>query len=141
MADTVTTQVIENGSRDYVAKFTNLSDSTGESAVVKLDPTSSGDMGVAFAGNLIYPGTHLKIWKIWYNIQTMTVRMRWKGGTPTDMWILNGYGHQSFGKDFGGLCVPTSPAGLTGEVTFTTIGAVANASYSIVIWAKKDIAQ
>lgn len=36
MADTVATQVIQDGPRNYVVKFTNISDGTGESAVVKI---------------------------------------------------------------------------------------------------------
>ena len=37
MADTVTTQIIEQGERNVVMKFTNVSDGTGESAVAKVD--------------------------------------------------------------------------------------------------------
>ena len=35
MADVVTTQTIQDGQRKAVMKFTNVSDGTGESAVVK----------------------------------------------------------------------------------------------------------
>ena len=38
MSDAVQTQVLENGSQWYRAKFTNFSDGTGETAVVKVDP-------------------------------------------------------------------------------------------------------
>ena len=37
MADTVTTQTIQDGERTAVLKFTNVSDGTGESAVKKVD--------------------------------------------------------------------------------------------------------
>ena len=37
MADAVTTQVLEDGERLYIAKFTDISDGTGESAVLKID--------------------------------------------------------------------------------------------------------
>ena len=37
MADTVTSQTIQDGERVVVMKFTNVSDGTGESAVKKVD--------------------------------------------------------------------------------------------------------
>ena len=37
MADTVTSQTIQDGQRKAVMKFTNVSDGTGESAVAKVD--------------------------------------------------------------------------------------------------------
>ena len=36
MADAVTTQIIQDGPRNAVIKFTNISDGTGESAVDKV---------------------------------------------------------------------------------------------------------
>ena len=48
MADAVTTQIIQDGPRNAVIKFTNISDGTGESAVdkviVKLNENDLGDM-------------------------------------------------------------------------------------------------
>ena len=37
MADTVTSQTIQDGQRKAVLKFTNVSDGTGEANVVKVD--------------------------------------------------------------------------------------------------------
>jgi len=37
MADAVTTQIIHDGDRQVVMKFTNISDGTGEAAVQKVD--------------------------------------------------------------------------------------------------------
>ena len=37
MADTVASQTIQDGSKTAVLKFTNISDGTGESAVIKVD--------------------------------------------------------------------------------------------------------
>ena len=37
MADAVTSQIIFDGTRTAVMKFTNISDGTGESAVLKVD--------------------------------------------------------------------------------------------------------
>jgi hypothetical protein len=121
-----------------------VSDGTGEAAVVKLDPTSAGDMGVTIAGNTLYPGTHLKIWEIEYNVTGMTLQVRWAATSPQDLWLLQGFGHHRFKKD-GGLYVPQSGGapvtGATGKVTFTTMGAAGGSTYAVTIWAKKDIAQ
>ena len=40
MADTVTSQTIEDGPRTAIFAFTNVSDGTGESAVTKIDVSS-----------------------------------------------------------------------------------------------------
>ena len=37
MADAVTTQVLQDGERLYIAKFTNISDGSGEAKVTKVD--------------------------------------------------------------------------------------------------------
>ena len=37
MADTVTSQTLIDGERTVIMKFTNISDGTGESAVLKVD--------------------------------------------------------------------------------------------------------
>ena len=49
MADAVTSQTIADGERNAVMKFTNVSDGTGESAVVKVDVSAlaSNNRGVA----------------------------------------------------------------------------------------------
>lgn len=144
MADSVFTQVLENGNRNYHAKFTNLSDGTGETNVVKLDPTATGNMGVLYSGQTLYPGTHLKIWRIEYNVTNMTVEMIWNATTPQDLWLLNGFGHHDFMRQ-GGLYVPQSGGapitGADGKVLFTTKGAASGSSYTITIWAKKDISR
>ena len=56
MADLVTTQILENGPSRLVMKFTNLSDGTGETGVVKVDAAGgdpgSGDDPTGVAGGL-----------------------------------------------------------------------------------------
>jgi hypothetical protein len=66
LADVVTTQLLENGPRNVVYKFTNVSDGTGESQVIKIDATSSGPLGDIVQGQTFYPGVHLKLTEIKY---------------------------------------------------------------------------
>ena len=59
MADTVTSQTIQDGERVAIMKFTNVSDGTGESAVKKVDVSAlaSSSQGKAC--------TAVKVAKIW----------------------------------------------------------------------------
>ena len=70
MADAVATQTIQDGSRSAVFKFTNVSDGTGESAVVKIDvSTLSADPVTGKAC------TSVEIEKIWYSTIGMGVQI------------------------------------------------------------------
>lgn len=125
-------------------KFTNLSDGTGESAVTKIDPTSSGALGVTIQGNTLYPGVHLKVMEIRYTVSGMTLQIDWDATSDVTMWLLQGFGELDFSKT-GGLAVPQSGgapvAGATGKILFTTLGAGAGSSYTVEMLCKKDIVQ
>lgn len=148
MADTVTTQVLENGSQWFRVKLTNFSDGSGETAVVKVDPTSAAsganNMGVVIQGQTFYPGVHLKLMEMTYNVAGMTLLVQWDASTKQDMWYLQGFGGDNFRKR-GGLYVPQSSgapvAGATGKVLFTTEGAAGGSSYTVDMTFKKDIVQ
>lgn len=144
MADATTIQVLENGNQWYRAKFTNFSDGTGETAVVKVDPTSSGALGVVIQGQTLYPGTHLKLMEMSYTVSGMTLLIQWDASMKQDMWYLQGYGSYNFRKR-GGLYVPQSAGapvtGATGKVLFTTEGAAGGSSYTVDMTFKKDIVQ
>lgn len=123
MADTVTSQTIANGPRNLIMKFTNFSDGTGESAVVKVDATSTtlGNGGVA-------PGIHLKIARIAYAVTGGTVRVQWVATTSTDFWDLSGFGTYDY------IAAPMwnpNNSGATGSISFTTSGFAAGSSYTI----------
>lgn len=132
MADTVTSQIILDGPRNLVMKFTNFSDGTGEIGVKKVDAQSTG-----FAVNGALPGIHLKVRQIFYDIRGMGVRLLWDATTPTDMVILGGFGMLDY-RHFGGLPNPQG-TGATGSILFTTIGALANADYNITLEMIKGV--
>lgn len=120
MVDTVTSQTILNGSRNLVMKFTNESDATGESGVVKVDATSS-TFGT--------PGIHLKIARVAFSVNSGAVRVQWDATSTTDALILTGTGTFDFSY-FGGLPNPQN-AGATGKIKFTTVGFVSGSSYVV----------
>jgi hypothetical protein len=141
MVDTVTTQLLENGGRFAVMKFTNVSDGTGEAGVVKVDATSTGLLGNHFQGNLIYPGTHLAITAIKYSTSGMSLRIQWQGTPNTDAIIVAATDHWAFKNErdgFGGLVAPSSITP-TGSILFTTIGAATNSSYTVILTLTKNI--
>jgi len=141
MADTVTTQILENGPRWYVAKFTNFSDGTGETNVVKINATT-GSIGVLIGGNTIYPQLHLKIRRVEYDIGAMAVRLQWVASLNQDIAILKNWGAWDFFKTQGWPNPGTAAlSGATGSIAFTTVGAAANSSYTITLWCDKGIPQ
>jgi hypothetical protein len=129
MADAVTTQILEEGPRYAVIKFTNVSDGTGESAVLKVDvSTLSG-----FNGRL---PTEVIIEKIIYSLEGMQVEILWDATTDVICWVLTpGAGNHICFED--ALLKNNSGAGKTGDIRFTTLGASNGDAYSIILKMRK----
>lgn len=128
MADTVTTQTLLDGERLVIMKFTNVSDGTGEAAVNKIIVANLA------ANNWGKACTDLKINKIWSTTTGMAVNLLWDATTDVLAWTLpqdTNY-HMCFGEHLGGI-PNNSGTGKTGNLAFTTIGAAAGDSYSIII--------
>lgn len=125
MADAVTSQVLFDGDQKTIMKFTNVSDGTGEAAVLKVDAST-------LRGN----PTQLNIEVIEYDIQGMTVQILWDATTDV---VAQTVGQGQFALDYsevGGL-VNNSGAGKTGDILFTTVGATAGDTYTIVLTMRK----
>ena len=126
MADTVDSKVIFAGTRRRVVRLTNVSDATGESAVVKVDVSAlTGPDGTA--------PTYTVVEEIQYAIQGFTsVRLFWDATTDDEIAVLPaGSGYLSY-VDAGGMVDPKS-SGTTGDIVLTTAGAVAGATYDITL--------
>ena len=128
MFDTVNSQTLQDGERLVIQKFTNISDGTGESNVVKVDVSALAPnaQGVACTG--------VKINKIWSSCHGMEVQILWQASTSLLAWMLpqNTTYHMCFGEHFGGI-TNNAGAGKTGNITFTTSDASAGDMYSIVL--------
>lgn len=134
MADAVSSQTILDGERLFIGKFTNISDGTGETAVLKIDVSSLAKNSFNLACNGV------KINRIWAQTQGMAVDILWDATTdvicetiPENQFYLMDY------SSFGGL-PNNSGAGKTGDVLFTTVGAAAGDRYTITIEAIKTYA-
>lgn len=135
MADTVTTRIVANGARNLIVRYTNFSDATGESGVVKFDATSvaNGYQGVA-------PGINVKVqWITWSVTGSAAVRIRWQATADEDAFIAS-YNNTIDFTPFGGL-KPPPIAGITGSLKFTTSGFAAGSAYDILICYVKGVPQ
>ena len=127
MADTVTSQTIQDGERKAVLKFTNISDGTGESAVKKVDVSalSSNSSGSAC--------TEVAVSKIWWQCVGMGVELLNDASTDT---LIIGLSPDSNGmhdySSFSGI-PNDSGSGKTGDIMFTTIGASSGDTYTVIL--------
>ena len=126
MTDTVNTNVIFAGTRRRVVQLQNISDGTGESAVVKVDVSAlTGPDGTA--------PTQVAIDEVEWSIQGFTsVRLHFDATTDDEALVLGaGNGYKNF-QGVGGVQDPQS-SGFTGDIMLTTAGAVSGATYDIVL--------
>jgi len=129
MADTVATQTILDNETTYIAKFTNVSDGTGEDAVTKVDVSA------------LNPACYLvSIDEIIYSTHGAGVQILWDATTDVLAWMLpaNSSGHLNF-KQSGAPLVNPKASGYTGDIKFTLTGALASAGhgYSVILVCTK----
>lgn len=134
MADAVASQTLLDGERLFIAKFTNISDGTGESAVVKIDVTTLARSSFNLACNGV------KINKIYGTTHGQEVRILWDASTDVFAWqIPQNSNYLMDFSSFGGL-QNNGGAGVTGNVLFTTTDFTAGDMYSIVLECIKTYA-
>lgn len=122
MADRVASQTQHSQERHRIVHFYNVSDGTGESAVVKIDRSALGT------------GTSpVRILRIWGSALGMSVSIFFDA-TNDDLihQVLDGQPVEFDYRDFGGLKDPQT-SGFTGDVVFTTVGHTSGDTYSITI--------
>ena len=125
MADTVTSQTIQDGERKAVLKFTNISDGSGESAVTKIDVSA---LAKNSAGSSC---TEVAISKIWWQCVGMGVELL--NHATTDTLII------ALSPDSNGMHDYSSVSGgKTGDVKFTTIGASNTDTYTVIVEVLKS---
>lgn len=139
MADAVTKVTMADSGTHYVIHMTNISDGTGESAVIKADKSA---IAAAKDGA---EAASLDIEQVRWAIQGFTsVRLLWDHTTDDVALALTGNGYDDFrgetgmgGYNTGSLKDPRSSGG-TGDVLLTTAGAVSGATYDITLWLRKN---
>ena len=132
MADAVATQTLLDGEKMVVQKFTNISDGTGESDVVKVDVSGlvANARGQACTGVVIE--------KIWWQCIGMKVQILWNA--TSNVFCIELGENQSGNHDyttFGGL-TNNSGSGKDGDVLFTTVGHTSADTYTIIMSMRKE---
>jgi hypothetical protein len=134
MADAVASQTLLDGERLFIAKYTNISDGTGETAVNKITVSSLAKNAAGLACNGV------KINKIYATTHGMEVRILWDATTDVFAWMLpQNTNYLMDFSSFGGL-QNNGGTGVTGNVAFTTVDASSGDMYTIVLECIKTYA-
>ena len=135
MADAVATQTIQDDAKTAIFRFTNVSDGTGESAVVKIDVSSLAPDPVTNAAC-----SSVTLQKIYYTTIGMGVKIFFDADTDVLAWQLNADWTDTLDfSDFTGI-PNNSGTGKTGDIAFTTVGHSSGDVYNIVIQVSKSYA-
>ena len=114
MVDAVTSQTLFDNERTAIMKFTNISDGTGEAAVLKVDvsaltPSASGKTCTRVTVTKIYIASH-----------GMEVRMFWDATADVPFFLSSSGATQTLDMNgFGGI-TNDGGAGVTGDIMFST---------------------
>ncbi len=126
MTDTVSSKTVFSGKRKLVMRFTNRSDGTGESAVVKVDrSTFTGPDGTE-------PGK-IVVEKIVYDVSSMRVLLLWDHSTDEVLAVLQGQGCMDFTEIGGIVDVET---GGNGDILLTTANQSSGDGYDITLFMR-----
>jgi len=126
MVDAVNSQTLFDGLSQAVMKFNNVSDGTGEAAVLKVDVSAlaANNVGKACVG--------VDIRRILASVNGMSVNILWDATTDVSAFILSP-GVYTFDFDTTTILRNNAGTGKTGDIMFTTVGASAGDTYSIVL--------
>jgi len=134
MADAVATQILFDGERTAIMKFTNISDGTGETKVTKVDVSALNPSSFDKACDGV------TITKIHAMTHGMEVDMYWDA--TTDVLIASIPQNNMYSMDltqFGGLW-NNAGAGKNGDVLFSTRDASTGDTYTIILEMVKSYA-
>ena len=133
MADTVTSQKLKDHASAWAYKFTNESDGTGETNVLKVDVS-----GLTAASNSALTDQRVNINKIAWSIAgaNSKVRLMWSGDATNTIAVLTGTGTWDLATN---LTAPLTNniANTNGDIYLSTLGFVNGASYTIIVEGKK----
>mgnify|MGYP003120658175 FL=1 len=132
MADTVTSQTIQDGEKTAILKFTNESDGTGEASVKKVDVSA---LATNSAGKTC---TSVSISRIYWACRGMGVDIEFDATTNVLAIPLPA---DSTGDEYYDLFtgIPNNAgSGVTGDIDFTTVGHSNGDAYSIILVLTKN---
>lgn len=143
MADAVTSRVIYESKELYVAKFTGISDATGESAVIKVDKSTLLALDEAEPASLdilrveIAVATYTTFRILWdHTVADLAVIVPVLSSFPTAFDFQRDYRIPGLPDGGRGLKDPRT-AGGAGDILFTT-SATAGGVYDVTLWLRKS---
>ena len=127
MADAVASQTLFDGERMAIMKFTDISDGTGESKVLKVDvsalaPSAAGGACDGVTITKIHASTH-----------GMEVQIFWDATTDVFCWGVPQNSQYTWDWEKMGGLVNNAGAGKTGDILFSTVDASNGDFYTIVL--------
>ena len=133
MADSVTSQKLKDHATAWAYKFTNESDGTGETNVLKVDVS-----GLTAASNSALTNQRVNINKLSWSIAgaNSKVRLMWSGDTPNTIVVLTGTGTIDLATNLTAPLTNTI-ANTSGDIFLSTLGFTAGASYTVILEGKK----
>jgi hypothetical protein len=134
MADAVTSQTLIDGERLVIMKFTNISDGTGETAVLKVDVSAlAANSRGAVCDNVT-------VTKIYIANHGMEVRMFWDASTDVPFFLSSPGATQTLDMSaFGGI-TNNGGSGVTGDIVFSTADASSGDTYWCILEMVKGYA-
>jgi hypothetical protein len=122
MADAVVSTITFESKSELEYVFTNISDGTGEAAVLKVDVSA-----------LTPACDEVSLVDLEYATDGMAVRLLWDADTDTVAFLIpaNQHGRVDFTKSARGVLRNDSSTGKTGDVKLTTVGHTSGDSYWI----------
>ncbi len=150
MADTFTSQIQQNGYRNFVLKMTYVADLTapvGLSNQLIFDATSANSLsqnpGVLIGGQTFYPGVHLSILRLHYDVANTQAQLTWDSssgvGSYSAILTLGAAPGPMDWTDLGGLRVTPGMTNPTGSLRLSTINPAAGATMDITLYLRKNI--
>lgn len=135
MANSFTTQVLEEGPSNYIIKLTAVLDTSNLASTTAIDPTTFVDNDTGY-GPLT--STTVRIDHIDYSISDqLEVQLTWDATAPVVALPIAGRGRMSF-WNFGGL-QNNAGAGKTGKLLISTTGwASGTQVFSVILECKKQ---
>jgi len=128
MADAVTSTTLYDGPNEVIMMFTNTSDGTGESAVLKVDASTLSGYST---------GHLLAIERIIYSTYGMAVKILFDADTDTIAFTCPADEAHEICFEKRAPLKNTAGTGVTGDIRFTTVGHTAGDTYTIVLHMRK----
>ena len=133
------------GYRNTVVRASLVSDGSGLSAYALVGATSAAigavNLSVTQAGQTFYPGTHLTIVGLDYDVQDMKLELLWKATANEQIMALGSAPEDFVWTKFGGIRVPSGLAGATGDILLTTLNQASNSTFMLILYLRNNVPQ